>query len=209
MAFLRTLHARMLQAKVRILLRLGLADPQKLRERQRRADMAHPERLAVLPYCSEGHGLEIGCGGRKSHPNCIGVDIVAGDAVGGVGGAAGTVSQADVRASGDDLAMFAENEMDFIVGRHILEHFTDPVKALLEWKRVLKRGGVMVLVVPDDRALNTVSLDPSHKHAFTPESLRNLLGVVGGFQVERLEVVIPNWSFLCVARKMQEPMACG
>ena len=123
----------------------------------------------------------------ESHPNCIGVDIIAGDAVGGVGGAAGTVAQANVCASGDNLPMFAENEMDFIVARHVLEHFTDPVKALLEWKRVLKRGGVMVLVVPDDRALNTLSLDPSHKHAFTPEGLRNLLGTVEGFQVERLE----------------------
>ena len=46
MTLLSRLHARFLQAKIRILLRLRLTDPQKLRERQRRADMAHPERLA-------------------------------------------------------------------------------------------------------------------------------------------------------------------
>ena len=68
MTLLSRLHARFLQAKIRILLRLRLTDPQKLRERQRRADMAHPERLAVLPYCSEGYGLDIGCGGRREPP---------------------------------------------------------------------------------------------------------------------------------------------
>ena len=52
-----------------------------------------------------------------------------------------------------------------------------------------------------DEALDTITLDPTHKHAFTRESFRHLLEAIGGWQIERLEVCRPNWSFICVARK--------
>ena len=50
-------------------------------------------------------------------------------------------------------------------------------------------------------ALDTIMLDPTHKHAFTRESFRHLLEAIGGWEIERLEVCRPDWSFLCVARK--------
>lgn len=37
---------------------------------------------------------------------------------------------------------------DFILGSHIIEHFANPIKALFEWKRILKANGILIAVIP-------------------------------------------------------------
>jgi len=160
----------------------------------------HPEALALWEYCV-GKGIDVGCGHRKVHPEAIGVDILPAGSVGKDGVISGKPSVADVQASGDDLNSFAENELDYVVSRHNLEHYVDTVKTLIEWRRVLRRGGVMAIIVPDERAGDTVYLDPTHKHCFTPDSLERLITVIGGLRVVKSETVIPLWSFLLVAVK--------
>jgi ubiquinone/menaquinone biosynthesis C-methylase UbiE len=98
--------------------------------------------------------------------------------------------------------MFEDASLDYVVSRHNLEHYVDVVATLMEWRRVLKPGGIMALIVPDERAGDTVFLDPTHKHCFTPASLERLIGVLGGFEIVKSEVVVPNWSFLVVAAKL-------
>ena len=163
-------------------------------------DDEHPERLAVLPYCV-GRGIDVGCGHRKTAPHCIGVDLLAAGEIGSAGVMEGQRSQADVRASGDDLPMFPDGSMDFVISRHNLEHYVDVVKALEEWRRVLRPGGHLALVLPDEDCLDTLALDPTHKHAFTPESLRRLIALVGGLEEIECRPVIPGWSFLYAARR--------
>jgi SAM-dependent methyltransferase len=161
-----------------------------------------PERLAVLPYCT-GRGLDVGCGCAKTTPEAIGVDLIPRGELGRFGSQILRPSAADVCASGDDMPMFADDSMDYVVARHNLEHYVDVVKTLAEWRRVLKPGAPLILVLPDDEALDTISLDPTHKHAFTCQSFRHLLEAIGGWQIERLDVCRPNWSFFCVARKKE------
>lgn len=170
-------------------------------EMEREETLNHPERLAVLPYCSEGRGIEVGCGHRKTHENCIGIDIVPKGITGTYGCVEGKVSVADICTSGDDLNMFSDGELDFVISRHNLEHYVDIIRTLQEWKRVLKKGGIMANVLPDETSINTIALDPTHKHAFTPESYVRYLDLIGGFEVVKVETVIPDWSFLCVCRK--------
>ena len=97
--------------------------------------------------------------------------------------------------------MFDKNELDFVISRHNLEHYVDVIKTLKEWKRVLRPGGILATVLPDESELNTIALDPSHKHVFTPDSFINYLELLGDFEVIKLETVIPKWSFVCVAQK--------
>jgi SAM-dependent methyltransferase len=160
----------------------------------------HPEALALAKYCV-GRGVDIGCGHRKVTPECIGVDIIPAGERGQHGVVAGKVSVADIHASGDDLSAFKDGELDFVVSKHNLEHYVDLIKTLREWKRVLRMGGVLAAVVPDERSGDTIFLDPTHKHCFTPESLTSLIELLG-LKVEKSEVVVPNWSFMIVARRI-------
>lgn len=163
-------------------------------------DANDPEVAVLLPYCN-GVGLDVGCGSRKTHPDAIGVDITPKGKPGIYGSERRQMSQADVVLSGDDLNIFADGVFDYVVARHNLEHYKDPIKALQEWKRVLKKGGIMGIVVPDDENIDTISLDPTHKHAFTKDSFKRLINTIGGFRIIKIENCIDDWSFVCIAKK--------
>lgn len=51
-------------------------------------------------------------------------------------------------AEGTNLASILDEEYDFVLACHVLEHAANPLKALEEWLRILKPGGVMLLVLP-------------------------------------------------------------
>jgi SAM-dependent methyltransferase len=59
----------------------------------------------------------------------------------------GVAAPVDIVASGDDLPIEDESQ-DFVVSSHVLEHFADPIKALLEWDRVVRPGGTIFMIVP-------------------------------------------------------------
>jgi SAM-dependent methyltransferase len=50
-----------------------------------------------------------------------------------------------------DLRSIDNSKYDFVLSCHSLEHVANPLKALREWNRVLKPGGMLVLVLPDRR----------------------------------------------------------
>ena len=50
-----------------------------------------------------------------------------------------------------DLREIADNTYDFVLSSHSLEHTANPIKALTEWIRILKRSGKLVLILPDKR----------------------------------------------------------
>ncbi|MGC4038023.1 MAG: class I SAM-dependent methyltransferase [Chitinophagaceae bacterium] len=50
-----------------------------------------------------------------------------------------------------DLSAIRSNSYDFILSCHSLEHVANPMKAVEEWRRVLKPRGLLVLVLPDKR----------------------------------------------------------
>ena len=124
--------------------------------------------------------------------------------LGAFGNVKGIASTADIKSSGDNLPMFKDNELDFLVQRHNLEHYKDIILTLQEWKRVLKPGGILGMVVPDDEVCNTISLDPTHFHVFTRSSMKRLLDLIGGFKILKLEPLLKNWSFVCIAQKIEE-----
>jgi glycosyltransferase involved in cell wall biosynthesis len=162
----------------------------------------HLEQYVLIPYC-KGKGLDIGYESNKTHPNAIGVDITPAEVFRKYGSQQDKQSVAEVCTSGDDLHMFETGSMDYIVSRHNLEHYKDPIKTLKEWKRVVRIGGIIGFVVPDDTFCDTLKLDPTHYHAFTPNSFQSLIESIGGLKITRLETCVEDWSFLCVMEKTE------
>ena len=67
---------------------------------------------------------------------------------------------ADVKADICNLP-FSENEFDFIICNHVLEHIPDDTKAMRELYRILKPNGTAILQVPYQADLQTTFEDDS------------------------------------------------
>ncbi len=148
------------------------------------------EQAALVQFIPEGKkGIDVGCGPRKVAKGAVGIDILRKE------------SQADILASGDQLP-FGRETLDFVVASHNLEHYEDIQKTLGEWKRVMKKGGIIGMVVPDDRIIDTRALNPQHKHALTPQLLKDHIQRSGGLKIEVLQEIIDAWSFGCICRKI-------
>lgn len=126
--------------------------------------------------------VELGCGFRKTVPNAVGVDRADPNKAAPHIGDQGCV--ADVKADVTETLPFAEFSVDTVIARHILEHCIDPVKTLRHWNEVLKLDGRMIIAVPNQEKNNTIPLNPEHVHAYTPESLKNLLDLCGFKQID-------------------------
>ena len=71
---------------------------------------------------------------------------------------------------------FAENSQDAVFASHVLEHIADDQNALLDWYRVVRIGGFLVICVPHhyiyERRPALPSLwNPDHRRTYTPLSL--------------------------------------
>ncbi len=50
-----------------------------------------------------------------------------------------------------DLYGIANHHYDFVLSSHNLEHISNPVRALNEWRRVVKPKGIVIVLLPDYR----------------------------------------------------------
>jgi len=129
-------------------------------------------------------GLDLGSGDRTTE----GVWSLDVSRPGGrsAGGRKFTDATPDVTADATDLPVQAQS-LDFVAARHLFEHLLDPVEALVEWKRVLKPSGTLLVACPDQNRSPTMLMDYTHVHAYTPESLERLL-VTTGWSVEEKQL---------------------
>jgi SAM-dependent methyltransferase len=51
-----------------------------------------------------------------------------------------------------DLHQIKDKSYDFLLSSNCLEHIANPILALMEWKRVLKDGGSLVLALPNKKS---------------------------------------------------------
>lgn len=108
-----------------------------------------------LPWRGEGKVLDVGCGAggnlkvlEKQGWNVSGIeisDVAAAHARALVSGAIHTGTL--------ESAPFAPESFDLIFMNHSLEHFPSPVNGLLQVRRLLKDGGLLVLSVPNINSL--------------------------------------------------------
>ena len=124
-----------------------------------------PESNLAHKYCI-GQGLEIG--GSAHNPfglNTLNVDIS--DSIESIFkqeeiNLCGKALSVDIVAPGDAIPLPDESQ-DFIISSHVFEHFINPIKALIEWNRLLKSNGIIFMIIPHkdrtfDRNRNRTSL---------------------------------------------------
>lgn len=89
---------------------------------------------------------------------------------------------------------------DVVLAAHVLEHVTDAPAAVQKFNRVLRPGGALYLIIPDDRDLH----NQDHNWFFTVGSLYTLLGACDFTPVSCAvdATIVPHEDFIyCVARK--------
>ena len=130
-----------------------------------------------------GTGLEIGPGSNPM-PIPLGCEVIYGDVFSGEVLKANTYDGQDSRdmiephiiGTFESLGMFADRSLDFVVACHVIEHTANPIRAIVEGVRKLRKGGSLALVVPDiektfdrDRPVTTLEhivadfVDPSRE----------------------------------------------
>ena len=83
----------------------------------------------------------------------------------------GGVYKPQLHASTDDLPFVGSSTIPWIVSNHGLEHTHDPGKTLREWLRILKPGGIIAFVIPDEK-YEWAERDPDHKHKYSAEEVK-------------------------------------
>ena len=121
-------------------------------------------RHLILPYCV-GRGCDVGFGGDKVTPtDCDGIDLVQPYASTGT-------DQVDVPC---DLQRgpipVPDNTYDYVYSSHLIEDFVDTKRVLGEFIRILRPGGNLILVFPDQVKFEETCartgqpLNPFHVH---------------------------------------------
>ena len=125
----------------------------------------------ISAYCL-GKGAEIGGGGNRYLPKAIQIDKFIKDNP-------DSSTYADIQADACKIPL-GDGCLDFVFSAHCLEHISNPIGALVEWKRINRDGGYVVLVLPHykrmfDRDRKTTTLahciadyqnpvDPDYSH---------------------------------------------
>jgi SAM-dependent methyltransferase len=104
-----------------------------------------------------GTGIDIGCGSDPITPQVRRFDVENGDA--------------------NHVTHFVREQFDFVFSSHCLEHMREPQNALLDWWQLVKPGGHLILIVPDED-LYEQGVFPSrfnfdHKSTFTISKARS------------------------------------
>jgi ubiquinone/menaquinone biosynthesis C-methylase UbiE len=121
-------------------------------------------RHMVLPFC-KGYGCDIGFGGDKIKKDAVGIDLPS--------------PYASTGSDKIDIACdvmkepipVADNSFDYVYSSHLIEDFEDTLKGLNEFIRVVKPGGNLILVFPDQQRYEQICkktgqpLNLYHKHA--------------------------------------------
>lgn len=162
-----------------------------------------------LDYVHGGRLLEVGSGsgGMLKRFQDLGWDVQGVDfdsqAVKSAQGKGVKVNQGSLEEQD-----FPESNFDAVVMSHLIEHVHDPISLLAASRRILKQGGKLTVVTPNNRSLwhrlfgsHWMSLDPPrHLHLFSPDSLR-ILAERAGFQRIEVRTVIRDANGIFVGSR--------
>lgn len=141
-----------------------------------------PDVLGLL----EGDGIDIGCGDDPILPSVERFDRQQGDA--------------------NRISRFVARTYDFAVASHVLEHMEDPGEALREWLSIVRPGGYLVVLVPDEDLYEQGTFpslfNDDHKFTFTISKARswsprsvNVLDLVRGLPCELVSIHLQDIGY--------------
>ena len=61
------------------------------------------------------------------------------------------LAHVDIIDDGETLGKIESESLDFVIANHFLEHCENPIGAIKTFLRVLKKGGIIYLAIPDKR----------------------------------------------------------
>lgn len=110
----------------------------------------------------QGHGIDIGCGSDLIGKDGLFPGIVKCDPY-------------DKRLGDSDAQYIHEHRnnqyYDFVYSSHCLEHMANPFIALKNWSKLVKPGGYLIFVVPDEdlyeQGVWPSTRNKTHTHSFT------------------------------------------
>jgi SAM-dependent methyltransferase len=115
-------------------------------------------------FC-KGKGLDIGFGGDLITPNSQGFDFEHGDA--------------------HFLEGIEDESFDFVYSSHTLEHMIDPVAAIRNWFRAVKKEGYLIVYIPhrdlyEKKKTLPSRFNPTHKKFFLidEDELPDTIGIL-------------------------------
>ncbi|HTV43106.1 MAG TPA: methyltransferase domain-containing protein [Candidatus Sulfotelmatobacter sp.] len=98
-----------------------------------------------------GKGIDIGCGPDPVTPDARRFDLEHGDA--------------------NFASRYVSDQFDFVYSSHCLEHMHDPRATILDWWKLVKPGGHLFVMVPDEdlyeQGVFPSRFNPDHKATFT------------------------------------------
>lgn len=170
----------------------------------------------LLPHLEAGQRLlDVGCG-----PGTLTVDLarlVAPGAVVGIDVSQEVVAEAAGHAAGVDNVEFrvddafgieaADASFDVVHAHQVLQHLTEPVRALREWRRVLRPGALLAVRdsdyaakvwAPDDPVLDrwlALYQELTHANGVESNAGRYLLGWVQEAGFDDAVFTSSTWSF--------------
>jgi SAM-dependent methyltransferase len=107
------------------------------------------------------------------------------------------------REDGDanHITKFREiNSYDAVHSSHCLEHMHNPERALLEWWKLIKPGGYLVLVVPDEdlyeQGFWPSRFNDDHKATFTLKAEKSWSPV--SYNISNLVSALPNCKLISI-----------
>ena len=132
--------------------------------------------------------MRLHIGGQEAHPDWKIFDVES-------------RSEVDYVGDAGDLSQFEDESIDAIYASHVLEHFyhslyNEMVFTLAEWHRVLKKGGELLISVPDLRTLSWLYSRPD----IDVMTRMHLMRIMFGGQINQYDVHKVGFDFdiLCL-----------
>lgn len=109
------------------------------------------------------------------------------------------------------LSWFTNNSLDYVYSSHLLEDFENTGEVLQEWARVIKKGGRLVLLLPDQCRYEAYCTkegtepNPTHKiKGFNLSYLKKCLATMPYLKIIYEKDDLDDYCFMLVAEKIEE-----